>query len=238
VTAANPPKPTPPTPSPAPKPALVSNPPTSEAPPTLVSATPGPPALTPAPPPPKLVREPLDPYGPDARVAEPGPTAVNATSGDHSFVRGRVVVHTVPEPTGGYAGAGTTATQALYAVLQRRLHMSVVPMGVGMTTLAAAAEEGQRARAALVLMARVDALTFALDPAGTTIARLRLELAVVREGRTVLRRTVLTETPPTGPAGIDRHGRVDPVYLAMTHALDGMLGDLATALAATPGDAR
>ena len=237
------PKPAEPRPEPA-----VAGTPTAPSParPPLV-ATPAPtapstPPVTPTPPPAGTVSRPasppLDPYGPDARVAEPSPAPLTAGAG---YVRGRVVVHTIPEPAGAYPGAGTTATQALYAVLQRRLRSSVVPMGVGVTTLAAAAEEGQRAQARVVVMARVDAFSLSVDPnAGTTVAsagptggmvaRMRLELAVVRDGRVVYRRALLAETP----ASYDRRGRADPVYLAVTHALESVLGELSGAL----GDVR
>jgi hypothetical protein len=201
-------------------------PPVTPPPPTTV---PPPPTTAPTPP---LVTTPsaedkphkaVDPYGPDARV--------DVTPGDHAFIRGRVVVHTVVDPVGGYAGSGSAATQAVYAILQRRLHQSIVPMGVGLAVPAVAAEEGQRAQARTVVMGHVEGFTVVTtDPPAV---RLRFELVVVREGHLVLRRTVATETPTQALFAADGHrGRaVDPVYLAVARALEGLLPELTSALA-------
>jgi hypothetical protein len=199
-------------------------------------ATPTPPATVPPPPAaastPPLVTTPsaedkphktVDPYGPDARV--------DVTPGDHAYIRGRVVVHTVVDPVGGYSGSGSAATQAVYAILQRRLHQSIVPMGVGLAVPAVAAEEGQRAQARTVVMGHVEGFTVVTtDPPAV---RLRFELVVVREGHLVLRRTVATETPSQALLTADgHHGRpVDPVYLAVARALEGLLPELTSALA-------
>jgi hypothetical protein len=217
----------------APKEAVAPKEPPKESPPLVATPaplTPPPVASTPtvASPPPLTPAPRPDPYGPDARIADPSPTASGG------FVKGRVVVHTIPEPAGAYAGAGTAATQALYAVMQRKLQRAVVPMGVGLTTSSAAADEGQRAHAAVVVMARVDTFSMIADPnAGTTlagssgvVARMRLDIAVMREGRQIFRRAVLAETPQT----FDHRGRTDPVYLAVMHALDTILPELAASV--------
>ncbi len=111
-------------------------------------------------------------------------------------------------------------------------------MGVGITSSTAATEEGQRAHAGVVVMARVDKLSMVADPsAGTTLACASSWWSS-RECGSISScvRTVATEvfrpkrsSPPT-PQVYDRRGRTDPVYLAVAHALDGMLPELAAAL--------
>ncbi len=189
----------------------------------------------------------LDPYGPDAKVADATPIPPGERStGTASFVRNRVVVHPVADP-GPYVGVGSMATQALYAALLRRHYLSIVPMSAGLVAPAVAAEEGLRAQARFVVMARID--SYALfrgiaprDGSETTIARMRLELVVVREGHQVMRRTVMAETPVDGAAAAvaasggaadpRRTARIDPTYLAVSRALEGLAGELALAFAA------
>ena len=72
------------------------------------------------------------------------------------FVRGRVVAHAVSDPHPTYASAGVMATQALFSFLQRRLRLSVIPTGVGITSPNVAADEAYRAAARAVVMARLD----------------------------------------------------------------------------------
>jgi hypothetical protein len=200
-------------------------------PPTTSSSTPptpSPAATIPTPPTPPLITTPddkarkvADPYGPDARVD---------VTPDHAYIRGRVVVHTIVDPAGSYVGSGSAATQAVYAILQRRLHQSIVPMGIGLVVPTVAAEEGQRAQARAVVMGHIEGFTVvSTDPPAV---RLRFELVVVREGKLILRRTVATETPNQALFASDgRHGRaVDPVYLAVTRALEGLLPELTSAL--------
>jgi len=211
------------------EPAAIAPAPTPAAPPPVLPA-PTPPVA--AAPPAKPHSEVIDPYGPDARVSDSAPVPI-VDRGATGFVRGRVVVHTLVDPAGSDPGTGSIATQALYAFLQRRLRMSVVPMGTGVSSLVVAADEGQRAQARAVVMARLDGYSLSAAADGP-IARMRLELSVVREGRLVMRRMLLAETQPgaiTAAAGEGRRGRqIDPAYLAVSHALDGQLGELALAL--------
>ncbi|MEO6951990.1 MAG: hypothetical protein ABI321_09270 [Polyangia bacterium] len=207
----------------------------SESPSPTPAPTPQPtpaPAQPPPPPPPQptlpMIQAgvPADPYGPDARVAE-------APVERPSFIRGRVVVHTLADPPGSPSGTGAIATQALYATLQRQLHQSIVPLGVGISPPGAAAEEGVRAQARFVVMGRLDSFALYAGPTGP-IARLRIELAVVREGRFLVRRALYAETPVNAVASAAAEGRrgrqVDPVYLAVLRALDGEIGELSLAL--------
>jgi hypothetical protein len=132
------------------------------------------------------------------------------------------VAHTIPEHPLCYRGTGMVATQALYGFLAQRLRLSVIPTGVGVTTAAVAADEGQRAMARSVVMARLASVEYV---SGLSL-RLRLEVVVVREGRVVLRRTV--DAPP---APLERRrGDPDPVFGAVSRALDLIGADLASAL--------
>jgi hypothetical protein len=141
------------------------------------------------------------------------------------YVRGRVVAHTVADPPSAYPGAaaGTMATQALYSFLHRRMRLSVIPTGVGITPASVAADEGYRAAARAVVMARLDAVEF-LPGAG---ARVRLEVVVVRDGRQVMRRVV--DSAPSDPNR--RVSGPDPIYQAVTMALEALVPELVGALA-------
>ena len=198
-----------------------------------------------APPPPELVapaKEALvpDPYGSDARVSEVSAQLAPAPA----FVRGRVVVHTITDPAGGEPGSGSIATQAIYAVLQRRLRVSIVPLGAGMTSLAVAAEEGLRAQARFVIMARVDSYVPLIsglvgEPAG---ARLRLEISLVRDGHLVMRRILLAEAPPSMVVSALTEGRrgraAHAVYLAVARALDQVADEIALSMTSPMSDGR
>jgi len=139
------------------------------------------------------------------------------------FVRGRVVAHAVSDPHPTYASAGVMATQALFSFLQRRLRLSVIPTGVGITSPNVAADEAYRAAARAVVMARLDSVEFVPGPS----ARVRLEVVVVRDGRPVMRRVV--ESAPSDP---NRRGpATDPVYQAVTMALEALVPELVGALA-------
>ncbi|HEX4459845.1 MAG TPA: hypothetical protein VIA18_17825, partial [Polyangia bacterium] len=116
--------------------------------------------------------------------------------------------------------SGSMATQALFAFLQRRLRLTVVPTGVGITSAAVAADEGYRAAARAVVMARLDNVEYLPGPA----VRCRLEVIVIRDGRPVMRRIV--EAQPNDAA---RRGG-DPLYSAVTAALEALVPELVGAL--------
>lgn len=139
------------------------------------------------------------------------------------YVRGRIVAHAVADPHPTYAAAGVMATQALFSFLQRRLRLSVIPTGVGITSPNIAADEAYRAAARAVVMARLDSVVFVPGPS----ARVRLEVVVVRDGRPVMRRVV--DSAPSDP---NRRGAAtDPVYQAVTMALEALVPELVGALA-------
>ena len=94
------------------------------------------------------------------------------------------------------------ATQALFSFLQRRLRLSVIPTGVGITSANVAADEAYRAAARAVVMARIESVEFSPGPS----ARVRLEVVVVRDGRPVMRRVV--ESAPSDP---NRRGPAEPI---------------------------
>lgn len=158
---------------------------------------------------------------PPAAVAPPRPPVPPPYYG--GYVRGRIVAHAVGDVRPTYAAAGAMATQALFSFLQRRLRLSVIPTGVGITSVNLAADEAYRAAARAVVMARLDAVEFAPGPS----ARVRLEIVVVRDGRPVMRRIV--ESAPSDP---NRRGiGGDPVYQAVTMALEALVPELVGALA-------
>jgi hypothetical protein len=138
------------------------------------------------------------------------------------FVSGRVVAHSIPDPPSSYVGTGISATQALYGFLGRRLRLAVVPTGVGITSPQVAVDEGWRAAARSVVMARVDNIEYLPAPEGVSV-RLRVQVVVVKEGRLVLRRVV--DSPASDPSR-----RTDPVYQAVTGALESLVSDLANAI--------
>jgi len=163
----------------------------------------------------------------EPRVATPPPVAPAAPPAPPpyfaGFVRGRVVAHAVADPHPSYASASVMATQALFSFLQRRLRLSVIPTGVGITSPNVAADEAYRAAARAVVMARLDSVEFVPGPS----ARVRLEVVVVRDGRPVMRRVV--ESAPSDP---NRRGpATDPVYQAVTMALEALVPELVGALA-------
>jgi hypothetical protein len=168
--------------------------------------------------------------GPPARSEPSTPPAVSPPAAPPTpppyfggFVRGRVVAHAVSDPRPTYPAAGAMATQALFSFLQRRLRLSVIPTGVGITSPNIAADEAYRAAARAVVMARLESVEFVPGPA----ARVRLEVVVVRDGRPVMRRVV--ESAPSDP---NRRGvTTDPVYQAVTMALEALVPELVGALA-------
>jgi hypothetical protein len=161
---------------------------------------------------------------PPAVTAPPAPPTPSPYFG--GFVRGRVVAHAIAEPPSTYATAGVMATQALFSFLHRRLRLTVIPTGVGITSANVAADEAYRAAARAVVMARLESVEFLPGPA----ARVRLEVVVVRDGRPVMRRIV--ESAPTAPSDPSRRvATSDPVYQAVTMALEALVPELVGALA-------
>jgi hypothetical protein len=139
------------------------------------------------------------------------------------FVRGRVVAHAVADAPSAYPGAGSMATQALFAFLHRRMRLSVVPTGVGLTPTAVAVDEAYRAGARAVVMARLENVQYFAGPS----ARVRLEVVVIRDGRPVMRRVV-----ESAPSDASRRGPgADPVFQAVTMALEALVPELVGALA-------
>jgi hypothetical protein len=202
--------------------------------PQVVAAAP-----PPSPPPQEAARPPDKPPEkkaemPDVLPAYPGH---GATSGGNNpggnpyqsqgppwggFVTGRVVAHSIPDPPASYVGTGVSATQAFYGFLGRRLRLAVVPTGVGISSPGVAQDEGWRAAARSVVMARIENLEYLPQPAGVSV-RLRLQVVVVREGRTLFRRVV--DSPMSDPMR-----RTDPVYQAVSGALESIIQDLASVL--------
>src|SRR5262249_34971396 len=139
------------------------------------------------------------------------------------YVRGRVVAHAISDPPSSYPSAGVMATQALFSFLHRRMRLSVIPTGVGISSTAVATDEAYRAAARAVVMARLES---GEDMAGPW-ARVRLDVVVVRDGRKVLRRVV--GSVPSDP---NRRGLgTDPIYQAVTMALEALVPELVGALA-------
>jgi hypothetical protein len=127
----------------------------------------------------------------------------------------------VTDVPNGYPGNGGAATQALYAYLGRRLRLSVVPTGVGISSVATATDESWRSQARGVVMARMESLEYLPGPLGVSV-RVRLEVTVVRDGRLVMRRSAYSgATDPT------RRGReADPIFQAVTQALEALSAEL------------
>ncbi|MDB4966634.1 MAG: hypothetical protein JWN44_2323 [Myxococcales bacterium] len=171
---------------------------------------------------PPRVDTPARPESPPAVAAAPSaPVAPSPYYG--GFVRGRVVAHAVSDPPSStYGTAGTMATQALFSFLHRRMRLSVIPTGVGVTSTAVAADEGYRAAARAVVMARLESVEYVAGG-----AKLRLEVVVVRDGRAVMRRVV--ESAPSDPSR--RSFGTDPVYQSVTMALEALVPELVGALA-------
>jgi hypothetical protein len=131
-----------------------------------------------------------------------------------------VVAHAISDAPNAVPGTGAVATQALYAFLTRRLRMALVPTGVGMASPQVAADEGWRSGARAVVMARLLEVDFIPGEIGAGV-HARLEVVVVRDGRVALRRVV--ETPTVFP----RRATADPLYRALTGALDGLAPEIA-----------
>jgi hypothetical protein len=155
--------------------------------------------------------------------AAPRPTSPVAAPPPYfgGYVRGRVVAHAVADAQSAYPGSGSMATQALFSFLQRRLRLSVIPTGVGITNAAVAADEGYRAGARAVVMLRLENVQYLPGP----MVRCRLEVVVIRDGRPVMRRAV--EATPAD--NTRRTG--DPLYSAVTAGLEALVPELVGALA-------
>jgi hypothetical protein len=164
---------------------------------------------------PPRVDTPVPPAFPPRPVPAAAPSPYFA-----GYVRGRVVAHAVADPQSAYPGSGSMATQALFSFLQRRLRLSIVPTGVGVTSAAVAADEGYRAGARAVVMARLENVDYLPGPT----VRCRLEVIVIRDGRPVMRRVV--ESAPTDATR--RTG--DPLYSAVTAGLEALVPELVGAL--------
>jgi hypothetical protein len=133
-------------------------------------------------------------------------------------------VHAVADTAAGPPGAGYLATQAVNAYLRHRLQLKVVPSSsLGLAPTPVAAAEANRLGARAVVMVRL--LRAAYFPMGGVMgARASLEINVVRDGRLALSR--VAESPFAGPATA-RDGRpIDPVYMAVSHALELMREEL------------
>ncbi len=139
-----------------------------------------------------------------------------------SFVRGRVVAHSVADAPGSYIGTGQAASQALYLFLNRRLRLSIVPTGTGLSSLQTATAEGERAGARFVVMMRLKEVVY-----GSAGVHCRLEVVVVRQGELVYRR--LVDSPSQSP---NMRGREDPVFAAVMLGLDALYPELLPLLAA------
>jgi hypothetical protein len=141
-----------------------------------------------------------------------------------------VVAHAVPDIPSVYQGAGHAATQALYYFLRLRMRCQVIPTGLGIAPPHIAADEAWRSGARVAVMVRLVQIDYLPAPGGLGV-RSRLEMAVVRDGRLVLRRYL--ESPPVGPAppGMHRGRDYDPVFLSVSHALDSVSGELNGVLA-------
>jgi hypothetical protein len=134
----------------------------------------------------------------------------------------------VPEHPAAYSGTGMVATQALYAFLNQRLHQMVVPTGYGISSLQAAVDESVRSQARSVVMLRIERVDYVQGQSGVGL-RMRFDVAVVRDARLVMRKYI--DSPLVDVA---RRGREnDPVFGAVTQALESVAGDLNVALGAT-----
>jgi hypothetical protein len=166
-----------------------------------------------------------DPYVGKTKGEMPDVLPAYPPSGYHpwgGFVGGRVVAHSIPDPPSSYVGTGVSATQALYGFLGRRLRLAVVPTGVGISSPQVAADEGWRSAARAVVMARIENLEYVPSSMGVSV-RLRLQVVVVKEGRTVFRR--VADSPLSDPTR-----RTDPVYQAVSGALESVVAELASIL--------
>jgi hypothetical protein len=162
-------------------------------------------------------------------TARPGSDAAAAYPPYRPWTRARVVVHSVPDSPSGYAGNGMSATQAVYYFLGRRLHLQVLPSGVGLAPPQIAADEAWRLGARAVVMARLEALDYVATTVGTGV-RCRLEVMVVRDGRVVLRRVVESAPAPLPTPGSRRGRELDPVFVGVSQSLESIAGELSAAI--------
>jgi hypothetical protein len=160
---------------------------------------------------------------PPRAESPPTPPAPPSYTPPPYYVRGRVVAHAIANPPTSYPSAGVMATQALFSFLHRRMRLSVIPTGVGITSAAVASDEAYRAAARAVVMARLESVEYMAGPS----ARVRLDVVVVRDGRQVMRRVV--ESAPSDPNR--RSFGTDPIYQAVTMALEALVPELVGALA-------
>jgi hypothetical protein len=166
------------------------------------------------------------PSRPESEPSPPPPPPLPPPSPFGGFVRGRIVAHAIPDAATAYPGAGVMATQALFNFLHRRMRLSVVPTGVGLSSTAVATDEAYRAGARAAVMARLESVEYFAGPT----ARVRLEVVVIRDGRPVMRRVV--ESVPTGPVDQSRRGPgADALFQAVTAALEALVPELVGALA-------
>ena len=207
----------------APAPAAVSPPAPSPSPVAHAEEEPRPPA--PSPPPLRASRP--DPYEYLPTTSPPPPSPSYPGYGTPSYVRGRVVAHAVAEVPNVFAGTGASATQALFNFLRRRMGLSIVPTGYGLQPPQVAADEAWRSGARAVVMARLAGVEYRPLPTGQSVS-CRVEVMVVRDGRTVLRRIV--DSGPTDPSL--RRGRYyeDPISQAVTLSLESIFPELLTAV--------
>jgi hypothetical protein len=149
----------------------------------------------------------------------------------YGYVRGRVVAHAVAEIPNAFTGAGQSATQALYYFLRGRLKVSVIPTGYGVAPPHVAADEGWRAGARAVVMARLQSIEYRPNPAGQSVVT-RLEVIVIRDGRLVLRRIVESAPTDPGPLGLRRNRMLeDPIFTAITQSLESIVSELNLSIA-------
>jgi hypothetical protein len=139
--------------------------------------------------------------------------------------RNRVVAHAIPDSPSAFAGSGIAATQALYYFLSRRMHMQVLPGAIGLASPNVATDEAWRLGARAVVMGRLESIAYFQQPGGTSL-RCRVELVVVRDGHVVLRRVVESAPTPVAQLGARRGRELDPVFLAVSQALEALAPDL------------
>ena len=186
---------------------------------TAVVPVVAPPAPIPAPTPAPAQEELLTPYG-SRNSDEPVPARPVSAA--------RVVVHQVAEIPSAY-GAGYVATHALFQFLRVKLHLQIVSSGIGMTPLSVAVEEAARAGARATVMVRLIGVDNQpqLDASRDASVHCRLEVVVIRDGRTVLRRLL----DGVADQSRDPRRRADPVFFAVTQALESVQSELGTVMA-------
>jgi hypothetical protein len=184
----------------------------------------------------------VDPMPPSVRAPAPSPLERPVTRAPsyypprypYGFRRAFVVAHTIPDIPSAMRGSGGAATQAFYAFLRQRLRLQYVPTGVGLVPLGAAVDEELRVGARAVVMARLISVEYLRgrpgDAAGQSL-RCRLEVVVVRDGRPVLRRVILSAPTDPGPIGLRQSREYDPIFMAVYQALDEIAPELGLALA-------